>query len=75
MLILHRPFTISYFSKQEKEPFLPNLTFQALRLCHHPKQRMRQNNTILRGMIVKHPILFLWMYFLQPLLHLSKLFR
>ena len=60
-------------TKQEEELLLSKPAFKEQRQRHCPKQGMRQNNTILRGMIVKHPILFLWMHFLQSLLHLSKL--
>ena len=59
--------------RHQQEKFLFSyFTLEELKLCHRPKHSMRQDNTILRGMIVKHPIFLLWVRFLQFLFHLSK---
>ena len=57
-------------SKQKQILLLPNLSFQRPR--YHPKQCMRQNNSILRRMIVEQAILFRRPRFMQLLLHLSN---
>ena len=59
-------------SQQQEEFFLSHLTLEELRLCHRPEHSMRQDNTILRGIIVKKTILLRRPRFMQFLFHITE---